>query len=88
MSDTPAEFVHTRRIHIVHPDTVMTLTTWMHAAPDEVSAQEADLLAGAHHFGLPIVWGFVSQDPLTGVWCDLIPRPVIACFHALHVAEA
>lgn len=87
MLEDLSTFDHTRRIVIVHPDVVMTLTTLFHASGD-VTVQEANLMANAYHFGFPVLWGVVTHDPTTGVWNELVPRPVVPCFHAIHVAEA
>lgn len=88
MTQDPSRFDHTRSVTIVHPHYVIALTTWVHADPDDLSAQEKELLAGADHFGLPVLWGLVDHDPVAALWSSLEFRPIIPGFHAIHISEA
>jgi len=71
----------------IFPAHVMVLTKWMLSAPEELTTQEADLLAAATHFGCTPVWGFVDDDPAGNMWPEVVPRPVVPGFLALEVGE-
>ena len=75
------------RVRFAFAEPCLTATMWHDIAPDELTHAEYETIRCARHFGLPVLWGFVSHDPHGMTWPVTEPRPVVPLWQAVHVGD-
>jgi len=70
---------------VVFAKAAAPLPQWEQLTGFDLEPSEMDLLKQAHHFGVPVVWGLVDDDPLGQVWPSVEPRPIACYFQCIHI---